>query len=365
MKKHLALLLALMMLVSVFAACGEQAADSEPSSEPVENTEAEAPEAAAEAQEATTEAPETEKVETTTEAVKEPVPTYDVNYKIHLFGDGTLVNIAEYVTALANAENIGITVFPSDDTDTPATKKAAIYDTSNMEAEKASSYNLYEIYSFTDDSGEATKDYANGHMYEKDSGTAGRFFPTLWEGNVDFYIMETGRDRNLFEGLTYGEGSRRVLKQVIDDYYGEGSTNGEIILYAPPAYLDGSVAFDLTTKVVTDGPEATFVERTGGISTNADHIAAIKEYANTMKEVAGDVAELVYMCDAFAAYEDPASLYTEWGATPSDAGRYLEACVFFAMITGKSPVGNSYTAELDAAVAASLQQAAEDLVFVD
>jgi len=47
---------------------------------------------------------------------------------------------------------------------------------------------------------------------------------------------------------------------------------------------------------------------------------------------------------------------------PSLAGTYLASCVVFAALTGKSPVGNSYHAGLDAPTAAFLQQAAWDTV---
>ncbi len=366
MKKRIALFLAVMMLVPLFAACGEQEEApvvTDPVEEVVPDTEAVTEEPVTE-KEVVTEAPKTEKVETTTKE-EEPKPTYDENYKIAIFGDGTLANVAELITGLANAANIGITIYPANDDGTTATKKCCIYDTSDMEKEKASSYNLYEVYTFTDSNGETTRQYDDpaATLTEKDSGTAARFFPTLWEGGVDYYIMETGRDRNLFAGLPYGAGSKRVLERVIKDYYGEGSTNGSIILYAPAAYLDGSVAFNLTTKIVSDGEEDTFINRTGGISTNAAHIEAIKAYADELADAAGKVGEVVYMCDAFAGYSDPASLYTEWGATPSDAGRYYEACVFFAQITCKSPVGNAFIGELDADTAAALQKAAAEFVL--
>jgi len=47
---------------------------------------------------------------------------------------------------------------------------------------------------------------------------------------------------------------------------------------------------------------------------------------------------------------------------PSLAGTYLAACTTYAAITGKSPVGNSYTAGLDAALAAFLQTTAWETV---
>jgi hypothetical protein len=47
---------------------------------------------------------------------------------------------------------------------------------------------------------------------------------------------------------------------------------------------------------------------------------------------------------------------------PSLAGTYLASCVVFAALTGKSPVGNTYHAGLDAPTAAFLQQVAWDTV---
>jgi hypothetical protein len=47
---------------------------------------------------------------------------------------------------------------------------------------------------------------------------------------------------------------------------------------------------------------------------------------------------------------------------PSLAGTYLAACTAYAAITGKSPIGNSYTAGLEPALVAYLQQTAWDTV---
>ncbi len=48
---------------------------------------------------------------------------------------------------------------------------------------------------------------------------------------------------------------------------------------------------------------------------------------------------------------------------PNLAGGYLQACVYFATIFRKSPVGNDYTGRLDEEVAAYLQQTAADIVL--
>jgi hypothetical protein len=46
------------------------------------------------------------------------------------------------------------------------------------------------------------------------------------------------------------------------------------------------------------------------------------------------------------------------GTHPSTAGSYLDACVFYAALTGRSPEGNPYTAGLDLGQARFLQQMA-------
>jgi lysophospholipase L1-like esterase len=46
------------------------------------------------------------------------------------------------------------------------------------------------------------------------------------------------------------------------------------------------------------------------------------------------------------------------GTHPSTAGSYLDACMFYAALTGRSPVGNRYTAGIDPGTARFLQQTA-------
>ena len=56
------------------------------------------------------------------------------------------------------------------------------------------------------------------------------------------------------------------------------------------------------------------------------------------------------------------NLYQPDKRHPSLAGTYLASCVSFAALTGRSPVGNSYHAGLDAPTAAILQQVAWETV---
>ncbi|WP_027517506.1 DUF4886 domain-containing protein [Bradyrhizobium sp. WSM1417] len=56
------------------------------------------------------------------------------------------------------------------------------------------------------------------------------------------------------------------------------------------------------------------------------------------------------------------NLYAPDKRHPSPAGTYLATCVTFAALTGRSPVGNSYTMGLDAPTVELLQKAAWDTV---
>jgi Domain of unknown function (DUF4886) len=53
-------------------------------------------------------------------------------------------------------------------------------------------------------------------------------------------------------------------------------------------------------------------------------------------------------------------LWARDGTHPSRAGSYLAACVFYALLTRRSPVGNAYTAGLEPAEARFLQRVAWD-----
>ena len=56
------------------------------------------------------------------------------------------------------------------------------------------------------------------------------------------------------------------------------------------------------------------------------------------------------------------NLYAPDKRHPSPAGTYLASCVTFAALTGRSPVGNSYLADIDAPTAALLQNVAWETV---
>jgi len=60
-----------------------------------------------------------------------------------------------------------------------------------------------------------------------------------------------------------------------------------------------------------------------------------------------------------------AALWQGDGVHPTTAGTYLAACVFYASIFGRSPVGLTYTDDLSATEAAMLQRVAAATVLGD
>jgi hypothetical protein len=58
-----------------------------------------------------------------------------------------------------------------------------------------------------------------------------------------------------------------------------------------------------------------------------------------------------------------ADLWHRDGQHPSKRGTYLGACVFYAVLTGRDPTGNTFTAGFDPAEARFLQHVARDVVF--
>lgn len=67
--------------------------------------------------------------------------------------------------------------------------------------------------------------------------------------------------------------------------------------------------------------------------------------------------------NSIVGHGDPVELFATDGSHPSVAGSYLAACVFYASIFHKSPLGINYTAGLDENTAAYLQELAQQTVF--
>jgi hypothetical protein len=91
--------------------------------------------------------------------------------------------------------------------------------------------------------------------------------------------------------------------------------------------------------------------------------AALAEaYTRAGNESAALVVPAGLAFAAARAKDSTVSLYESDKRHPSLAGSYLAACTVLAAVYGKSPVGNRYTAGLDARTAAFLQSVAAETV---
>ncbi len=88
-----------------------------------------------------------------------------------------------------------------------------------------------------------------------------------------------------------------------------------------------------------------------------------KAYREVAKAIGAGVAPVGEAWKLSRQDKPALELFSGDGSHPSMRGSYLAACVFFAALTGKSPIGASYTADLPPAEAAFLQQVAAQVVL--
>jgi hypothetical protein len=81
-------------------------------------------------------------------------------------------------------------------------------------------------------------------------------------------------------------------------------------------------------------------------------------YAAVGSEIGADVVPVGVAWQVAHQQQPDLGLWSWDGTHPSTAGSYLDACMFYAALTGRSPVGNPYTAGLDPSQARFLQQTA-------
>ena len=90
--------------------------------------------------------------------------------------------------------------------------------------------------------------------------------------------------------------------------------------------------------------------------------ALAEAYTRAGNETGAFVVPVGLAFAAARAKDSSVSLHESDNRHPSPAGSYLAACVVLASVYGKSPVGNRYTAGLDAKTAAFLQSIAAETV---
>jgi len=96
----------------------------------------------------------------------------------------------------------------------------------------------------------------------------------------------------------------------------------------------------------------------GGDSYLAMQLRLYQGYAAVGSEIGADVVPVGVAWEVAHQQQPDLGLWSWDGTHPSTAGSYLDACMFYAALTGRSPVGNPYTAGLDPSQARFLQQAA-------
>jgi lysophospholipase L1-like esterase len=95
-----------------------------------------------------------------------------------------------------------------------------------------------------------------------------------------------------------------------------------------------------------------------GDSYQAMQLRLAQGYAAVGSEIGADVVPVGAAWEQAHLRQPDLGLWSWDGTHPSTAGSYLDACVFYAALTGRSPVGNPYTAGLDLGQARFLQQMA-------
>ena len=95
-----------------------------------------------------------------------------------------------------------------------------------------------------------------------------------------------------------------------------------------------------------------------GDSYQAMQLRLYQGYAAVGSEIGADVVPAGVAWEQAHLRQPDLGLWSRDGTHPSTAGSYLDACMFYAALTGRSPVGNRYTAGLDPSQARFLQQVA-------
>ncbi|MBQ7624176.1 MAG: C40 family peptidase, partial [Clostridia bacterium] len=387
MKKSLALLLALFMILSVFAACGEKqqpavtdgsdtaAAIDGQSTTPPESTdepedgEKEATEItppdmpaiittdpvpqgqSGNAQQQTpqtgtpqTQTPQTQIQEPQTGTQQQtqtpsstqpaqtttPAPVADkTEYTAYFFGDSFIVNnaLADNIIAFARYDGIKLTIRNND------------YDNNGT----ISTYNFYERFNYSGDTATGVKD----NVYLLQSVLSK-------QNEYDFFLLLTGRDRTV--SMTSNGNKTFSAYELAQKQYLAANPNGRIILLVPSGYEEGN-----------DGKLA---EKIGlKVSSLKEHNDLIKQYAARLASVSpADKTLMSQMGDAFDFFRtnygsSGIELYDHSHIYPSNAASYYMACILYAQMFGKSAYGMKEYGFLDEETATLMQKAAHRFVF--
>lgn len=162
----------------------------------------------------------------------------------------------------------------------------------------------------------------------QENSQVGGFYPGYVDGYFEFYSFEAAKKLN------------QLIK--------ENNKCTETVFFMTYGYVDGDL---------TNFPNDTYIKMQERLERNykvlADsNSATLAPIGSTWKKVRNDKSW-------------GTDLYMPGDHHPSFMGSYLAACVFYATIFQKSPVGSNFNAGVDSAKAAFIQFAADSVVFSD
>ncbi|MBQ7625357.1 MAG: C40 family peptidase [Clostridia bacterium] len=205
-------------------------------------------------------------------------------------------------------------------------------------------FNLFEMFSFTDKSANAQ---ATGPV------NSFKYFYGLLSQRQDCLIIATSRDRVI--GNSDSAGRAVTAFNEIQKAFYAANPKGKIVLLVPMPY---------------DKPSKELKEKFGfpTDTDNAKHNSMIKTHASALAAKATGECVQAQIGDAFAFFkknyaDSGIDLYDEGGVFESMAGAYYISCLLYSYVFGKSPAGMPEQGFLDADTAALLQKAAHSFVF--
>ena len=376
MRKTVSLLLALIMILSVFAACGEKTDVNDTGADAAQASNVAADVAAPDDDEGDKEATETvtetgevalPPANTQTPAAETQTPQGQVpsqtqqdaqapsssapsggnaqsapvssgaqntsplpaenrdQYKIHVFGDAVIITHSPFEVLFGMARNSG------HDIDLSGTTASNLGETTT--------YSIYDVCNFT---GSGVDIKATG--FKKSS------FKNAISNKLDCLIILVSRDRAFMSA--YNE--RRMLEafRIIQSAYYAANPNGKIVLFAPMPYKD------------TQGEYGQYYGLTDLDARG--HWDKISALADTLASVAEGRVTVARIGDAFMDLESEhpdCELYESRGIYQNVAGAYYISCLLYAYVFDESPVGVDEYGFLNRSAAEFLQKEAHKYVF--
>jgi hypothetical protein len=178
-----------------------------------------------------------------------------------------------------------------------------------------------------------------GGMTLQQHGQRAETAALIAEGDWDVVVLQEQSQlpaisRDIIETRTIPGATR------LADLVRAASFGARIALYVTPAWRDGDPQF------------AQYLQQPASSASMQERINAT--YGDLASRISAIAVPSGPIWQRVAATYPRINLYDD-NVHPSQAGAYLIACVFYKALTGRSPLGNAYIAELDATTARILQ----------